>query len=136
MKSVDDHEEATTDGAQDISGTVSDVVRRVDTEAHWQEHCGADSFKGICALEFYNSNALGGHTSGGGAIIRESLRSLGGTGAAYRLIAVDGFCQKSFAEHFEIETNKLPAIAVYSPSKRRYATFRGAADPVSSSIVC
>merc|ERR1711871_438338 len=52
-------------------------------------------------------------------------RLSGGAGSAYRVIWVDGTCQPTFANSLGISVDTLPGMAIYSPSKQRFATFTG-----------
>jgi len=103
-----------------IDGDVQTELLRVTSEAEWQEHCGS-SFRGICAIGMSN----GADDSATIGILRDIMTSLGKAGAAFKFLLVDGKCFQEFALRFDVSYDNLPAAVAYSPSKSRYANFKG-----------
>jgi len=54
------------------------------------------------------------------------LSKMGKSVAAFRMLAIDAYCQVSFTEILGITVTSVPTILIYSPLKSRYASFRGA----------
>jgi hypothetical protein len=103
-----------------ISGKVQNSVVNVVSNKDWEAQCGPN-FKGICAL------ALTGREGETDAkVMASTLQLIGSAGAAFKFLNVDGHCYQSFASAFEVDQGQLPTFVAFSPSKLRFATFRGA----------
>ena len=89
-------------GSDDIKGSSQSEVLLLTSPAMWEEECSA-SFRGICAIGFA-AGAFG--TPEGGAItevMQGTLRGLGSSAAAFKVLAADAACQGSFSGAFGIQ---------------------------------
>ena len=114
---------AAAGGSASIAGEVQKDLFDVTKEAEWNEHCGT-SFRGICAVGLLSSEAESAASAS--SALNAVMADLGRSGAAFRFITVDGECQYGFANRFDVQLENFPALAAYSPSKGRFAIFRGA----------
>ena len=114
---------AAAGGSASISGEIQKDLFVVANEAEWDEHCGT-SFRGICAVGLLPSAAE--PAASAVSALNAVMADLGRSGAAFRFITVDGECQYGFANRFDLQLEHFPALAAYSPSKGRFAVFRGA----------
>jgi hypothetical protein len=78
------------------------------------------SFRGICVLAFVKKGTEDQISSINTAVITK----LGKAGAAFKFLVINGPCQLSFAERFDVSFDMMPAYAVYSPSKGRTVSFK------------
>lgn len=101
-----------------LSGTASVDVVTVETPSDWNTNC-ASRFRGICAVAFLSKN------SDDKKLIFESVAKEIGKSGAFHFVTIDGTCQRSFAEKFEVFSGDLPSVVAYSAAKNRYAVFRG-----------
>ena len=92
----------------------------LETEDDWSSQCG-DNYRGICAIGFVPSGPQGESARQVFAQVLESLSVV----SALKFLVIDAGCQREFAETFFIQGSDLPTITAYSPSKSRYANFRG-----------
>jgi hypothetical protein len=60
---------------------------------------------------------------------------MGSAGAAFKFLNVDGHCYQSFVSAFEVDQGQLPTFVAFSPSKLRFATYRGAYTAVCILVV-
>ena len=115
-----------SNGAASISGDIQKEIVWVTNETEWAQQCGT-SFRGICVVGLLRGSKE--QAADDGAVLQKGMVELGRAGAAFRFIAVDGICQGAFSTRFEAETDHLPALAAYSPTKGRYALFKGTFSP-------
>ena len=52
------------------------------------------------------------------------IAKLGKAGAAFKFLVVEGPCQLSFADRFDVSYDMMPAYAIYSPSKGRTVSLK------------
>jgi hypothetical protein len=105
-------------------------VEEVTTEDEWSEHCSTQ-FRGICAIAFLNGN----ETDAAEALsdkFEKMARGIGKNAAAFKFITINGICQSSFADQFDVQDGKLPTVTAYSPSKQRYANVKA---PVVDTVI-
>lgn len=117
-----------------IDGEVQTQVAVIRSEEDWIKVCSSSGFRGICALELTSaaSGPDGTDSNRGGLVLKDSIIGLGGSGAAFKFMTVDGGCFQSFASAFEVSVSDMPTVVAYSPSKGRFATFKGSYTAVSS----
>jgi hypothetical protein len=108
-----------------VSGTVQNAVITVNSNSDWETHCG-DKFKGVCAVALTGSDADNDQN-----VISSAMKLMGSAGAAFKFLAADGDCFQSFSTAFEVDQVHLPTVVAFSPSKLRFATYRGAYTDVS-----
>ena len=65
-------------------------------------------------------------------IFRTTAAQFGSSGSAFKFLLIDGVCQKSLAEKFDVNILNIPAVVAYSVAKKRYATFAGAFQQVDT----
>ena len=106
--------------ANSIAGDTQKELVWSKSEADWMEHCGS-TYRGICAVGLLK-NAI---SSDEVSVLTKTMTDLGRAGAAFKFIAVDASCQFGFASRFDAQLENLPALVAYSPSKGRYALYRG-----------
>lgn len=103
----------------DITSAGADDPVTVSSQEEWERECGA-SFRGICVLAFTKKGTEEEMATINTAVITK----LGKAGAAFKFLVVDGPCQLSFAERFDVSFDMMPAYAIYSPSKGRTVSLR------------
>ena len=109
-------------------GNVQQSVDTVTSEADWISLCG-ESFRGICAV------ALTDGVEATENVLSGALANIGSAGAAFKFLSVDGRCQQQFSAAFEVDQNQVPTVVAFSPSKRRFAAYRGAYSSVRPSLL-
>lgn len=108
-------EEAGSDSTfGDLSSARASEPVTIASEGDWDQECGP-SYRGICVLAFTKQ----GTEEEVASINAEVISKLGKAGAAFKFLVVDGPCQLSFAERFDVSYDMMPAYAIYSPSKGR-----------------
>jgi len=98
--------------SDDIKGSAQSDVVLLSSPPHWEEECSS-SFRGICAVGF--AAGAFGQAAGDAAAdtMHTVLRSLGGSAAAFKVMAVDASCQGSFADAFGIQYRYEDSIGQY-----------------------
>ena len=97
------------------------TVYHVQSQADWDKHC-SEQFKGICALAFTSHPADDSELTAFQAITSQ----LSTKNAAFRFLRIETPCHPTFSAAFDvISSTILPSLVAYSPSKKRFATYRG-----------
>ena len=97
------------------------TVYHIQSQADWDKHC-SEQFKGICALAFTSHPAEDNELTAFQAITTQ----LSNKNAAFRFLRIEAPCQPTFSAAFDvISSTILPSLVAYSPSKKRFATYRG-----------
>lgn len=105
----------------DFSGAAGDVTPAlVASEEDWVRECPS-TFKGICAIAFTKA----GFEESVAEVSTSVIASLGKSAAAFKFLTVNGPCQLSFGDRFDVSYEMMPAYAIYSPVKARAAAFKG-----------
>jgi hypothetical protein len=107
------------------SGTTNAAVdlQTTESEEEWKSNCGPE-FRGLCAILFVNGKDQS--SDGLGNKFLDIARAMGANAAAFKFLLIDGACQTTFADSFDIQDSKLPTVVAYSPSKDRYALVKSA----------
>jgi hypothetical protein len=116
MTGVDGEASADDSGTSGSAGPAK--ITAVKSQSGWETACSED-FKGICVIGF----AAGDDDSG--SEFRKAADALSGS-AVFKFLSVDASCQAGFADAFNVQQEKVPAVAAYSPFKSRYGTHSGA----------
>ena len=101
--------------AADITGTLQKEVVSISSEEQWQTECSS-LYKGLCVVGLLTNSDF----DDSAAILDAAMKHLGKRGAAFKFVSVDGQCQASFSGRFDVQTDTLPRVVAYSPSKARY----------------
>ena len=108
-------------GSSGRSGKGDATVYHIESQADWSKHC-SEQFKGICALAFTSHPAEDNELTAFQAITSQ----LSTKNAAFRFLRIEAPCQPTFSAAFDvISSTILPSLVAYSPSKKRFATYRG-----------
>ena len=94
---------------------------QITSEQEWQEECGPN-FKGICTLAFTKKGQEEAVADINTAVISRLTKA--NKAAAFKFLVVDGPCQLSFSDRFDVSYELMPTYAIYAPAKGRAASFK------------
>lgn len=123
-------------GSNAASAKAQESIDLINSEADWQASC-ADSRLGICVMGFLNAPADAGANgafsidTGSLSTLTDVMLSMQKQSSAYHFAAGSIACLADFGAEFGVDPFNTPTIAIYSPSKGRYAVFRGSFAEVS-----
>lgn len=103
------------------------VLTHVTSQQQWAEQCGT-GFKGICAVGFVGAPDLstGEYDAASVAMFESLMNSLSHhMRASFRFVWLDIACQADLALNFDLNPDFSPGLVMYSPLKKRYATYMG-----------
>lgn len=122
--------EAAANDQKPLTTFSKDNAAVIKSQDDWELNCGP-STRGLCAVGLFRNSDFNASVD----ILVDSVMALSSAEsvAAYRFVTVVGDCQVAFTESFGLSTSLLPTVIAYSPSKSRYASFKGAFVAVSSS---
>jgi hypothetical protein len=92
----------------------------------WINQCPPE-FRGICVIGFYPTDYVDiveTMNKVRSRVDKNALKSL-------KFMVTDINCYPSWSERFGLQENNVPTVVAYSPSKSRYATFKGSFSEVS-----
>jgi hypothetical protein len=103
----------------------------INTEADWSAACPS-SHLGICVIGFLNapsdSSAADAHTLDAASLdtLTNVMKVMQKETPVFQFLAGNIACLGDFGSKFGVDPFNTPSIAIYSPSKDRYAPYRGA----------
>jgi len=103
------------------SNTVT--ITTVNSPSSWEEECST-LFRGICVLSFYPPSDHNSYSTE----LLNTIKKLEASSVAtstFKFLSIDPSCQVAFSDVFGVSSDQVPALVAYSPSKSRYAKFRG-----------
>lgn len=103
------------------------VLTHITSQQQWEEQCGS-TFKGLCVVGFVGAPdlATGEYDSDSVSIFENMMNSLSHhMRASFHFVWLDIVCQAELATSFDLTPDTSPALVMYSPLKKRYATYVG-----------
>lgn len=127
IKKMQAKQEGAPPRADNVPDMGPSVLTHVTSQEQWEQQCGPD-FKGICAVGFVGAPELSsGEYDASSVLIFETLmNSLSHhMKASFHFVWMDVACQAELAASFDLTPDTSPGLVMYSPLKKRYATYVG-----------
>ena len=121
MQQQDGERQDPTSQLGDFGGSAEGMTPvQVASEEDWERECPF-YFQRNMHPHLHESRLRGHHGGGDQAVISR----LGKSAKAFKFLIVNGPCQLSFSDRFDVSYEMMPTFAIYSPVKGRAAAYKG-----------